>query len=56
MDKIKLYRLLLWLVFWRVEKQYGVSVSVSGYRFLVADEVLIKTRDVELVSSCMCDY
>ena len=36
-------------MFWGVEKLYGVSVSVHGYRILAADEVFIKTKNVELV-------
>lgn len=43
-------RLSFWVLFWVVEKVYSVSVSVRGYRFLNADEIVVKNKDIELVS------
>ena len=49
-----LCRLSVWLVLWAVEKAYGVSVSVRGYKVLAADEVLVKNKDFELVGLHSC--
>lgn len=44
-------RLFIWLAFWALEKFYSVSVSVRGFRILTVDEVIIKSRNVELVGN-----
>ena len=44
----------MWLVLWFVEKVYGVSVSVRGYKLLAADEVVVKNQDYELVGLHVC--
>ena len=56
MTHVSLTRLSVWLFLWVVEKVYGVSVSVRGYKLLVADEVIVKSKDYELVGLHVCSH
>lgn len=47
-------RLLIWVVFWLVERLSGVAISSSGWGLMRVESVTFKSTNLDLVHVCMC--
>ena len=43
-------RVCVWAVFWLVEWWWDVKISVAGWRFGGVDSIVVKSKNIEVVS------
>ncbi len=48
-----LSRLIVWVVFWLVERVWGVAISASGWGLLAVESVTFKSLNLELVQTAV---